>query len=66
VRGRGLLIGMDLRGAEAAATLSRRAVEAGVLVNVTAGTVLRLFPALNVPEDDLWPALDTVLGLVAA
>jgi acetylornithine/N-succinyldiaminopimelate aminotransferase len=66
VRGRGLLIGMDLRDAEAAATLSRRAVEAGVLVNVTAGTVLRLFPALNVPEDDLWPALDTVLGLVAA
>jgi predicted acetylornithine/succinylornithine family transaminase len=64
-RGRGLLIGMDLRDADAAATLSRRALEAGVLVNVTAGTVLRLFPALNVPEDDLWPALETVLGLVA-
>jgi len=64
-RGRGLLIGMELRDADAAATLSRRALEAGVLVNVTAGTVLRLFPALNVPEDDLWPALETVLGLVA-
>jgi hypothetical protein len=32
-------------------------------VNVTAGRVMRLFPALNVPEDDLWPALDTVLAL---
>jgi predicted acetylornithine/succinylornithine family transaminase len=64
-RGRGLLLGMDLLDADAAATLSRRALEAGVLVNVTAGTVLRLFPALNVPEDELWPALETVLGLVA-
>jgi len=33
---------------------------------VTAGRVLRLFPALNIPEEDLWPALDAVLELVAA
>jgi predicted acetylornithine/succinylornithine family transaminase len=65
VRGRGLLIGMDLRDAAAAATLSRRAVEGGVLINVTAGTVLRLFPALNIPEEDLWPALEKVLALIA-
>jgi acetylornithine/succinyldiaminopimelate/putrescine aminotransferase len=64
-RGRGLLIGMDLGDADAAATLSRRALDRGVLVNVTAGTVLRLFPALNIPEDELWPALDAVLALVA-
>jgi len=64
-RGRGLLLGLDLLDADAAATLSRRAVEAGVLVNVTAGTVLRLFPALNMPEDELWPALDAVLDLIA-
>jgi acetylornithine/N-succinyldiaminopimelate aminotransferase len=65
-RGRGLLLGMDMRDAETAATLSRRAIERGVLVNVTAGTVLRLFPALNIPEEDLWPALETVLELIAA
>jgi acetylornithine/succinyldiaminopimelate/putrescine aminotransferase len=56
---------MDLLDADAAATLSRRAIDRGVLVNVTAGTVLRLFPALNIPEEDLWPALDTVLSLLA-
>ena len=66
VRGRGLLIGMELRDADAAATLSRRAIERGVLVNVTAGNVLRLFPALNIPEEELWPALDTVLELARA
>ena len=65
-RGRGLLLGMDLLDTDAAATLSRRAIDRGVLVNVTAGTVLRLFPALNIPEDDLWPALDAVLELTLA
>ncbi len=65
-RGRGLLLGMDLLDADAAATLSRRAIDRGVLVNVTAGTVLRLFPALNIPEEDLWPALDAVLALTLA
>ncbi len=63
-RGRGLLVGLELRDAERAATLPERALAAGVLVNVTQGRVLRLFPALNVPEDDLWPALDTVLSLL--
>lgn len=64
-RGRGLLIGMDLLDADAAATLPLRALERGVLVNVTAGTVLRLFPALNIPEDEFDAALGVVLDLVA-
>ncbi len=64
VRGRGLLVGMSLTDGERAATLPLRAAEAGVMVNVTAGRVMRLFPALNVPEDDLWPALETVLSQI--
>jgi predicted acetylornithine/succinylornithine family transaminase len=64
-RGRGLLVGLVLADAEAAAALPRRALAAGVLVNVTAGNVLRLFPALNIPEEELFGALETVLGLVA-
>jgi predicted acetylornithine/succinylornithine family transaminase len=65
VRGRGLLLGLELADPERAATLPTRALEQGVLVNVTAGRVVRLFPALNIPEDDLWPALDKILALVA-
>jgi acetylornithine/N-succinyldiaminopimelate aminotransferase len=65
-RGQGLLQGLVLADLERAATLSRRALERGVLLNVTAGRVARFFPALNVPEEDLWPALDTVLELAAA
>ncbi len=64
-RGRGLLQGLVLCDADAAASLPRRALDAGLLVNVTAGRVMRLFPALNIPEDELWPALDTLLALVA-
>lgn len=66
VRGRGLLIGLELRDADRAATLAGRALERGVLVNVTAGTVMRLFPALNIPEDELFGALDILLETVAA
>jgi predicted acetylornithine/succinylornithine family transaminase len=62
-RGRGLLLGLALHDAERAATLSLRASQRGVLVNVTAGRVVRLFPALNIPEAELWPALETVLEL---
>jgi len=65
VRGRGLLLGLVLADPDAAATLSRRGLDAGVLANVTAGNVLRLFPALNIPEEELFGALETVLGLVA-
>ena len=63
-RGRGLLLGLALRDPERASTLSLRALQRGVLVNVTAGRVVRFFPALNIPEAELWPAVETVLELV--
>jgi acetylornithine/N-succinyldiaminopimelate aminotransferase len=62
-RGRGLLRGLVLTNADRAATLPRRALERGILTNVTAGNVLRLFPSLNIPEEDLWPALDVLFEL---
>ena len=44
--------------------MQRGALEAGILLNVAGGRVLRFFPALNIPEDDLWPSLETLLSLV--
>ena len=64
-RGKGLLQALVLREADRAAALPLRALERGVLVNVTAGNVVRFFPALNIPEDDLFAGLDLVLALVA-
>ena len=51
VRGRGLLQGLVLRDPERAGSIPGRALERGVVVNVTAGRVVRFFPALNIPED---------------
>jgi predicted acetylornithine/succinylornithine family transaminase len=62
-RGRGLLLGLALRNEASAGTLSLRAAQRGVLVNVTAGRVIRFFPPLNIPEAELWPAVETVLEL---
>jgi predicted acetylornithine/succinylornithine family transaminase len=65
VRGRGLLVGLSLRDPERAAALPARALERGVLVNVTAGRVVRLFPALTIPESDLFEGVERVLALAA-
>jgi predicted acetylornithine/succinylornithine family transaminase len=65
VRGRGLLVGLVLHDAEEASSIPSRALARGVLANVTAHRVVRFFPALNIPEEDLWPAVDRVLSLLA-
>jgi acetylornithine/N-succinyldiaminopimelate aminotransferase len=63
-RGLGLLIGLVLRNPEMATRVHAEARERGVLVNLTADRVLRLFPALNIPEGDFAQALDTLEGCI--
>jgi acetylornithine/N-succinyldiaminopimelate aminotransferase len=64
IRGRGLMIGLvmdrDIPHMMAAA------LEKGLLLNVTAGNVLRLLPALNLTVADADHIIDTVCELVAA
>jgi acetylornithine/succinyldiaminopimelate/putrescine aminotransferase len=60
VRGRGLLIGLALREAALAARVHARLRDLGVLVNLTAERVLRLFPALNIPAPDWERGLDAI------
>jgi len=63
-RGAGLLIGVELHEAERAARMHAELRERGVLVNLTAERVLRLFPALNVPESELDMALTQLEKLI--
>jgi acetylornithine/N-succinyldiaminopimelate aminotransferase len=65
VRGLGLLIGVVLRNPDFALRVHSEMRERGVLVNLTADRVLRLFPALNIPESDLGPALDVLEATIA-
>jgi acetylornithine/succinyldiaminopimelate/putrescine aminotransferase len=64
VRGLGLLIGFVLREGENAARVHTRLRERGVLVNLTAERVIRIFPALNVPEKDLEEGLDALAAVL--
>ena len=64
VRGRGLLVGLVLRDPAVAGAVHTRTREGGVLVNLTAERVIRIFPALNIPEDELDRALDVVESMI--
>jgi acetylornithine/LysW-gamma-L-lysine aminotransferase len=63
IRGRGLLLGVDLRF-RVAPLLRRLAAEHGVLALPAGPTVLRLMPPLNIPEDDWRRVLDAVADVV--
>jgi acetylornithine aminotransferase len=62
VRGRGLLIGIELD--RPCAELVRRALESNLLLNVTAGNVVRLLPPLIVSDDDAEHLLASVSTLI--
>ena len=66
VRGAGLLVALVLRDPGFAAEAHPRTRERGILVNLTADRVIRVFPALNIPEDELDRALDALESVIAA
>jgi acetylornithine/N-succinyldiaminopimelate aminotransferase len=59
-RGIGLLLGVALRDPADAARVHAAVRAKGVLTNLTADRVIRIFPALNVPEPDLARGLDAL------
>ena len=64
VRGRGLMLGIELK--QAPDNLLKRALQRGIIINLTAQKVIRLAPAINIPVD-LWSqGLDIVAELIAA
>jgi len=65
VRGLGLLVGLVLRDPAVAAEIHPATRDRGILVNLTAERVIRVFPALNIPQDELDRALDVIEALVA-
>jgi LysW-gamma-L-lysine/LysW-L-ornithine aminotransferase len=62
VRGRGLMIGVELRGK--VAPVLRELQARGVLALPAGATVLRLLPPLVIAEDDLMRALATVIEVL--
>lgn len=60
IRGRGLMIGVDLDPEIDGPGVMNRMREHGVLANCTAGTVIRLLPPLTIGEDSLALVLDVL------
>jgi acetylornithine aminotransferase len=62
VRGMGLMIGVELR--EPCRSLLPRALDRGLLINVTSERVVRLLPPLVIGEADALQAMDTLCELI--
>ena len=53
VRGAGLILGMEMQRNEDAAAIARRMLEQGVIINCTAGNVLRFIPPLIFTKNEV-------------
>jgi acetylornithine/N-succinyldiaminopimelate aminotransferase len=60
VRGEGLLLGLDLGDPELTKEVVQKCLEEGVLLNLIAGTTIRLAPPLTVTKTEIRYALDTL------
>ncbi|MFY9179804.1 MAG: aspartate aminotransferase family protein [Venatoribacter sp.] len=64
IRGHGLMIGLVLN--QECPKLMGEALAQGILLNVTAGSVVRLLPPLNISKEDAEQILDKVSHLIKA
>jgi acetylornithine/N-succinyldiaminopimelate aminotransferase len=64
IRGRGLMLGIELT--EVPSGLMEAALERAVIVNVTAQKVVRLAPALNIPQAVWEEGLDALIATIAS
>jgi acetylornithine aminotransferase len=62
IRGKGLMIGIELD--RPCGDLVIRGFEAGLLINVTAETVVRLLPPLNLKDAEVLTLIEGVAGLI--
>ena len=53
MRGTGLILGMEMQKNEVAAAIARRMLEQGVIINCTAGNVLRFIPPLIFTKNEV-------------
>ena len=66
LRGKGLIIGLDVGDGERAAAIVKRCFEDGLIIAScgSGGRVLKLIPPLTIPEDDLVEGLDILINSV--
>ncbi|MCP4399134.1 MAG: aspartate aminotransferase family protein [bacterium] len=63
VRGKGLLLAMEISNPEIASAIYTQSIDEGLLLNLTRGKVIRIFPALTITEEEAEEGLN-ILGRV--
>jgi acetylornithine aminotransferase len=63
VRGRGFMIGIELKNEPQ--KFVEKGMERGVLLNLTAGKVVRLAPAINITREEWEQGLDLAIQTIA-
>jgi len=58
VRGKGLLLAMEVENPRTAVEIMENSLKLGLFVNVTQGNVLRIFPALNIKKNEAEEGLE--------
>ncbi len=58
VRGKGLLIAVELADTDIAASINSKCLNNGLILNVTQGNVIRMFPALNISKEEMEEGLN--------
>ncbi|WP_424354366.1 aspartate aminotransferase family protein [Methanobacterium sp. MBAC-LM] len=53
VRGKGLLIAIELIDNDAASSINSKCLDKGLILNVTHGNIVRIFPALNISKEEM-------------
>ena len=53
VRGKGLLIAIELIDNDVASSLNSKCLDKGLILNVTHGNIVRIFPALNISKEEM-------------
>lgn len=65
IRGRGLLIAIELSDNSMTSNIQKECLDNGLLVNVTHGNIIRLFPALNITEQEMNKGLKILKDSIA-
>lgn len=53
VRGKGLLIAVELADDDITSSLNSKCLDNGLMLNVTQGNIIRMFPALNISKEEM-------------
>ncbi len=63
-RGKGLLLALEVKNSQLAQRILEESLKKGLILNVTQGKVIRIFPPLNIKEDILNEGMDILYDII--